>query len=47
MELTYQYAWLIPVLPLAGATIAGLGLILVGEAMYRLRQAIAEKIPFL
>ncbi|MGD1903810.1 MAG: NAD(P)H-quinone oxidoreductase subunit 5 [Geitlerinemataceae cyanobacterium] len=39
MEAIYQYAWLIPVLPLLGATIVGLGLISYNEVTNRLRQA--------
>jgi len=38
MELIYQYAWLIPVLPLLGAMLVGLGLISVNQATNRLRQ---------
>ncbi|MEB3339072.1 MAG: NAD(P)H-quinone oxidoreductase subunit 5 [Leptolyngbyaceae bacterium] len=38
MELIYQYAWLIPVLPLAGAMIVGLGLISFNNFTNRLRQ---------
>jgi NAD(P)H-quinone oxidoreductase subunit 5 len=38
MEPLYQYAWLIPVLPLAGAMLVGLGLISLNEATNRLRQ---------
>ena len=38
MEPLYQYAWLIPVLPLVGATIVGLGLISFNQATNRLRQ---------
>ena len=38
MEPLYQYAWLIPVLPLVGATIVGTGLISFGQATARLRQ---------
>jgi NAD(P)H-quinone oxidoreductase subunit 5 len=38
MELIYQYAWLIPVLPLVGAMLVGLGLISVNQATNRLRQ---------
>ncbi len=38
MEAIYQYAWLIPVLPLAGAMIVGLGLISFNKATNRLRQ---------
>ncbi|AFY67424.1 NAD(P)H-quinone oxidoreductase subunit 5 [Geitlerinema sp. PCC 7407] len=41
MELLYQYAWLIPVLPLVGATLLGIGLISFNEATNRLRQASA------
>lgn len=39
MEPIYQYAWLIPVLPLAGAMIVGLGLISYNKATNALRQA--------
>lgn len=38
MELLYQYAWLIPVLPLAGAMLVGLGLIANNRITNRLRQ---------
>lgn len=38
METIYQYAWLIPVLPLLGAMLVGLGLISVSEVTNRLRQ---------
>lgn len=38
MELLYQYAWLIPVLPLLGAMLVGLGLISFNKATNRLRQ---------
>jgi NAD(P)H-quinone oxidoreductase subunit 5 len=38
MEPIYQYAWLIPVLPLAGAMIVGLGLISYNKATNALRQ---------
>ncbi|MBE9117763.1 NAD(P)H-quinone oxidoreductase subunit 5 [Lusitaniella coriacea LEGE 07157] len=38
MEPLYQYAWLIPVLPLAGAMLVGLGLISFNKAINRLRQ---------
>ncbi|MGB7415849.1 MAG: NAD(P)H-quinone oxidoreductase subunit 5, partial [Thermosynechococcaceae cyanobacterium] len=38
MESLYQYAWLIPVLPLAGAMILGLGLISFNKATNALRQ---------
>jgi NAD(P)H-quinone oxidoreductase subunit 5 len=38
MEPLYQYAWLIPVLPLAGAMLVGLGLISFNTATNRLRQ---------
>ncbi|KJH70800.1 NAD(P)H-quinone oxidoreductase subunit 5 [Aliterella atlantica] len=38
MEKIYQYAWLIPVLPLVGAMLVGLGLISVGEVTSRLRK---------
>lgn len=41
MELLYQYAWLIPVLPLLGAMLVGLGLISANKATNRLRQLIA------
>ncbi|MGA7936896.1 MAG: proton-conducting transporter membrane subunit, partial [Kovacikia sp.] len=38
MEAIYQYAWLIPVLPLAGAMIVGLGLISFNKVANRLRK---------
>ena len=38
MEAIYQYAWLIPVLPLVGAMLVGLGLISLNQATNRLRQ---------
>lgn len=38
MEAIYQYAWLIPVLPLVGAMLVGLGLISVNQVTNRLRQ---------
>ena len=38
MEPLYQYAWLIPVLPVAGAMLVGLGLISFNKATNRLRQ---------
>jgi NAD(P)H-quinone oxidoreductase subunit 5 len=38
MEAIYQYAWLIPVLPLAGATIVGVGLISFNPVMTQLRK---------
>src|SRR6476469_8007276 len=38
MEPLYQYAWLIPVLPLAGAMLVGLGLISINRLTNRLRQ---------
>ena len=40
MEPLYQYAWLIPVLPLAGAMLVGLGLISLNKATNRLRQLV-------
>ncbi|NJO41008.1 MAG: NAD(P)H-quinone oxidoreductase subunit 5 [Cyanobacteria bacterium RU_5_0] len=40
MELLYQYAWLIPVLPLMGATLIGLGLVF-GNTVNQLRRASA------
>ncbi|MBW4541799.1 MAG: NAD(P)H-quinone oxidoreductase subunit 5 [Myxacorys chilensis ATA2-1-KO14] len=39
MEFIYQYAWLIPVLPLAGAMLVGLGLITFSKDVNRLRSA--------
>ncbi len=39
MELLYQYAWLIPVLPLLGAMLVGLGLISFNQGTNKLRQA--------
>jgi NAD(P)H-quinone oxidoreductase subunit 5 len=38
MEPLYQYAWLVPVLPLVGATLVGSGLISFNQATNRLRQ---------
>ncbi len=38
MEPLYQYAWLVPVLPLAGAMLVGLGLISFNKASNSLRQ---------
>jgi len=38
MEQLYQYAWLIPVLPLAGAMLVGLGLISLNHKTNKLRQ---------
>jgi NAD(P)H-quinone oxidoreductase subunit 5 len=38
METLYQYAWLIPVLPLAAATLIGVGLISFGKEVSKLRQ---------
>jgi NAD(P)H-quinone oxidoreductase subunit 5 len=38
MELLYQWAWLIPVLPLFGATVVGIGLISFNQATNKLRQ---------
>lgn len=38
MEPLYQYAWLIPVLPLLGAMLVGLGLISFNQVTNRLRQ---------
>ncbi|PSR18241.1 NADH-quinone oxidoreductase subunit L [filamentous cyanobacterium CCP3] len=44
VDTLYQYAWLIPVLPLIGATIVGVGLISYGEATSKLRQPSAALI---
>ncbi|MEL6927331.1 MAG: NAD(P)H-quinone oxidoreductase subunit 5 [Cyanobacteria bacterium J06600_6] len=41
MEPLYQYAWLIPVLPLLGAMIVGIGLISVNKATNNLRQIVS------
>lgn len=41
MESIYAFAWLIPVLPLVGAFLLGLGLISYSDTMVRLRQACA------
>ncbi|HEY9643307.1 MAG TPA: NAD(P)H-quinone oxidoreductase subunit 5 [Coleofasciculaceae cyanobacterium] len=41
MEPMYEYAWLIPVLPLAGAMILGLGLISYGKTVSKLRKLCA------
>ncbi|MBW4451385.1 MAG: NAD(P)H-quinone oxidoreductase subunit 5 [Nostoc indistinguendum CM1-VF10] len=38
MEVIYQYAWLIPVFPLLGAMLVGLGLISLNQLTNRLRQ---------
>ncbi|MBU7581419.1 MAG: NAD(P)H-quinone oxidoreductase subunit 5 [Nostoc sp. TH1S01] len=38
MEAIYEYAWLIPVLPLLGAMLVGLGLISINQVTNRLRQ---------
>lgn len=38
VELLYQYAWLIPVLPLLGAAVVGIGLISYSQATSKLRQ---------
>ncbi|MCG6133094.1 MAG: NAD(P)H-quinone oxidoreductase subunit 5 [Nostoc sp. LLA-1] len=38
MEVIYQYAWLIPVFPLLGAMLVGLGLISLNQVTNRLRQ---------
>lgn len=38
MEAIYEYTWIIPVLPLAGAMILGLGLVSFGKAVSQLRQ---------
>lgn len=47
MEPIYQYAWLIPVLPLVGAALTGIGLLLFGERTYRFRKPIAGLLVFL
>ncbi len=44
MEPLYEYAWIIPVLPLAGAMLVGLGLISFNRATNALRQANAVMI---
>ncbi|MDX1977138.1 MAG: NAD(P)H-quinone oxidoreductase subunit 5 [Pseudanabaenaceae cyanobacterium bins.68] len=41
MDFPYQYAWLIPVLPLMAAAIIGLGLITFGDTTSKLRQPCA------
>jgi NAD(P)H-quinone oxidoreductase subunit 5 len=41
MEPIYQYAWLIPVLPLIGAMLIGIGLVSYGKTVNRLRKASA------
>ncbi len=38
MDSLYQYAWLIPVLPLAGAMLLGLGLIAYNKTVSNLRK---------
>jgi NAD(P)H-quinone oxidoreductase subunit 5 len=47
METIYQYAWLIPVLPLAAATIIGLGLISFSKVTNSLRQVSAGFVVFI
>ncbi|ELR98899.1 NAD(P)H-quinone oxidoreductase subunit 5 [Gloeocapsa sp. PCC 73106] len=47
MEPIYQYAWLIPVLPLVGATLVGMGLISFGKFTSSLRQFNAFFVVFL
>ena len=37
MEFIYQIAWIIPVLPLAGAMLLGLGLVSYGKTVNKLR----------
>ena len=39
MELIYEYAWLIPVLPLVGAMLVGVGLVSYGKALNGVRSA--------
>jgi NAD(P)H-quinone oxidoreductase subunit 5 len=41
LDTLYQYAWLVPVLPLLGAVVVGTGLISYGEATSKLRQPAA------
>jgi NAD(P)H-quinone oxidoreductase subunit 5 len=41
MEFIYQYAWLIPVLPLAGAMLIGMGLVSYGKTVNQFRQGSA------
>ena len=41
MEQLYQYAWLIPLLPLLGAMLVGIGLISLNKATNKLRQIVA------
>ncbi|NJR69155.1 MAG: NAD(P)H-quinone oxidoreductase subunit 5 [Synechococcales cyanobacterium CRU_2_2] len=47
MEAIYEYAWLVPVLPLVGAALVGVGLISFNQATNRLRQANAVLILIL
>ncbi|MDJ0706404.1 MAG: NAD(P)H-quinone oxidoreductase subunit 5 [Leptolyngbyaceae cyanobacterium MO_188.B28] len=47
MEPIYQYAWLIPVLPLLGAAIIGIGLLLFGDKTYQYRKSISGFLVFL
>jgi NAD(P)H-quinone oxidoreductase subunit 5 len=47
MELIYQLAWIIPVLPLAGATILGIGLVSYGKTVNQMRSLSAGMIVFL
>jgi NAD(P)H-quinone oxidoreductase subunit 5 len=44
VDTLYQYAWLVPVLPLIGAAVVGTGLISYGEATSKLRQPSAALI---
>ncbi|MEY2977717.1 MAG: NAD(P)H-quinone oxidoreductase subunit 5 [Prochlorotrichaceae cyanobacterium] len=46
-KLLYEYAWLIPVFPLLGATIVGLGLLCFDKTIVKLRQANAAFILLL
>jgi NAD(P)H-quinone oxidoreductase subunit 5 len=41
VDTLYQYAWLIPVLPLVGAAVVGIGLISYGDATSKLRQLVS------
>ncbi|MGK7892961.1 MAG: NAD(P)H-quinone oxidoreductase subunit 5 [Xenococcus sp. (in: cyanobacteria)] len=47
MELLYQYAWLIPLLPLLGAMLVGIGLISFNKETNNLRQIVAVFIVFI
>jgi NAD(P)H-quinone oxidoreductase subunit 5 len=47
MEPLYQYAWLIPVLPLLGATVVGIGLVSYPQAVRSARKAVSGFLVFI